>query len=176
VFGVIIGTGVGGGIVIHGRVIDGPNAIAGEWGHNPLPWPEDHERPGAMCYCGKRGCIETFLSGPGLTRGYAQLSGNTIDAAAIVTRCACDALAEQALAQYEQRLARALASVINVLDPEVVVLGGGLSNIERLYRNVPALWGKWVFSDQVRTRLVRNAHGDSSGVRGAAWLWSDPVN
>jgi fructokinase len=176
VFGVIIGTGVGGGIIINGRVIDGPNGIAGEWGHNPLPWPEDHERPGAMCYCGKRGCIETFLSGSGLARDYAQSSGSTIDAAAIVARCACDALAQQVLARYEQRLARALASVINVLDPEVVVLGGGLSNIERLYRNVPALWGKWVFSDPVRTRLVRNAHGDSSGVRGAAWLWDNPEN
>ncbi len=173
VFGVIIGTGVGGSIVINGRIVDGPNAIAGEWGHNPLPWPEDDERPGALCYCGKRGCIETFLSGPGLVRDYAQQSGASIGAEEIVARSASEASAEQALVRYENRLARALASVINVLDPEVIVLGGGLSNIERLYKNISVLWGKWVFSDTVRTRLVRNRHGDSSGVRGAAWLWSD---
>ncbi len=176
VFGVIIGTGVGGGIVINGRVIDGPNAIAGEWGHNPLPWPEDDERPGAACYCGKRGCIETFLSGPGLVRDYAQHAqphGTSISAEEIVTRSADETLAAQTLGRYESRLARALASVINVIDPEVIVLGGGLSNIGRLYKNIPALWGNWVFSDVVRTRLARNAHGDSSGVRGAAWLWSE---
>ena len=171
VFGVIIGTGVGGGIVINGQVLDGPNAIAGEWGHNPLPWPEDSERPGALCYCGKRGCIETFLSGPGLARDYAQY-GAAISAEAIVARSTHDTVAEQAIARYEQRLARALATVINMLDPEVIVLGGGLSNVERLYKNIPALWGKWVFSDTVRTRLARNVHGDSSGVRGAAWLWT----
>ncbi len=171
VFGVIIGTGVGGGIVIHGQVVNGPNAITGEWGHNPLPWPDDSERPGAACYCGKQGCIETFLSGPGLARDYALHSGSPRSAQDIVARCAHDAAAEQALKRYEQRLARALASVINVLDPEVIVVGGGLSNIDRLYKNIPKLWGKWVFSDTVRTRLVRNAHGDSSGVRGAAWLW-----
>jgi fructokinase len=171
VFGVIIGTGVGGGIVIHGKVIDGPNAITGEWGHNPLPWPQDDERPGAACYCGKLGCIETFLSGPGLARDYAWHAGIALTAVDIVARCTQEAHAAQALARYEDRLARALASVINVLDPEVIVLGGGLSNIERLYKNIPALWGKWVFSDTVRTRLVRNKHGDSSGVRGAAWLW-----
>lgn len=173
VFGVILGTGVGGGIVINGRVVDGPNAIAGEWGHNPLPWPEDDERPGAPCYCGKRGCIETFLSGPGLARDYAQGLGASLSAEEIVARSASEAAAGQALLRYENRLARALASVINVLDPEVIVLGGGLSNIERLYTNIPKLWGKWVFSDVVRTRLARNAHGDSSGVRGAAWLWPD---
>ncbi len=171
VFGVIIGTGVGGGIVINGKVLDGPNAIAGEWGHNPLPWPEDNERPGAPCYCGKRGCIETFLSGPGLACDYAR-QGAAISAEAIVARSTHDAVAEQTLARYEQRLARALATVINVLDPEVIVLGGGLSNVERLYKNIPALWGKWVFSDTVRTRLARNVHGDSSGVRGSAWLWT----
>ena len=172
VFGVIIGTGVGGGIVINGRVVDGPNAIAGEWGHNPLPWPEDIERPGAQCYCGKRGCIETFVSGPGLARDYALYGGARIFPEEIVSRSTRGGLAVHALERYEGRLARALASVINVLDPEVIVLGGGLSNIERLYKNIPALWGKWVFSDTVRTRLVRNAHGDSSGVRGAAWLWT----
>ena len=174
-FGVILGTGVGGGIVINGRVIDGPNALAGEWGHNPLPWPDDNERPGSACYCGKLGCIETFLSGPGLARDYAHQHGTsitTVSAEEIVARSAHDASAEQALVRYEYRLARALASVINVLDPEVIVLGGGLSNVERLYKNIPALWGKWVFSDTVRTRLARNAHGDSSGVRGAAWLWA----
>jgi predicted NBD/HSP70 family sugar kinase len=171
VFGVIIGTGVGGGIVINGKLIDGPNAIAGEWGHNPLPWPEDNERPGALCYCGKRGCIEMFLSGPGLARDYAQ-HGTVISAEEIVARCTSEAAAEQTLVRYEHRLARALATVINVLDPEVIVLGGGLSNIARLYKNIPALWGKWVFSDTVRTRLTRNRHGDSSGVRGAAWLWN----
>ena len=173
VFGVILGTGVGGGIVIHGHVLDGPNAIAGEWGHNPLPWPEDDERPGAPCYCGKRGCIETFLSGPGLARDYAQQQDVSLGAEQIALRSEIEPAAAQALTRYEYRLARALASVINVLDPEVIVLGGGLSNIERLYQNIPARWGKWVFSDTVRTRLVRNTHGDSSGVRGAAWLWAD---
>lgn len=172
VFGVILGTGVGGGIVINGKVLDGPNAIAGEWGHNPLPWPQDNERPGAPCYCGQHGCIETFLSGPGLARDYPQPGRVTISAEAIAARSASEPSANQALLRYEHRLARALASVINLLDPEVIVLGGGLSNIERLYKNIPALWAKWVFSDTVRTRLTRNAHGDSSGVRGAAWLWN----
>jgi fructokinase len=175
VFGVILGTGVGGGIVINGQLLDGPNAIAGEWGHNPLPWPDyrngSDERPGPPCYCGKHGCIETFLSGPGLARDHVAGGGAALDAAQIVARAGEDTTARAALARYEERLARALASVINVLDPEVIVLGGGLSNIEPLYKNIPALWGKWVFSDVVRTRLVRNRHGDASGVRGAAWLW-----
>jgi len=172
VFGVILGTGTGGGIVIDGHALDGPNAIAGEWGHNALPWPRDDERPGALCYCGKRGCIETFLSGPGMARDY---TGAEIDAVQIVARAKHEALANETLTRYEERLARALASVINILDPEVIVLGGGLSNIARLYENVPKLWGSWVFSDVVRTRLVRNKHGDSSGVRGAACLWDGPV-
>jgi fructokinase len=171
VFGVIIGTGVGGGIVINGQVVDGPNAIAGEWGHNPLPWPEDDERPGAPCYCGKYGCIETFASGPALARDYLQQHGISLSAEVIVARSATEAAANEALLRYEHRFARALATVINLLDPEVIVLGGGLSNVTRLYENIPTLWGKWVFSDTVRTRLVRNVHGDSSGVRGAAWLW-----
>ena len=141
-FGVILGTGVGGGIVVNGRVVEGVNTIAGEWGHNALPWPEPAELPGPPCYCGKTGCIETFLSGPGL-----------------------------ALDRYEARMARALASIINVIDPEVIVLGGGLSNIDRLYANVPKLWPPHIFSDRVTTRLVKATHGDSSGVRGAAWLW-----
>jgi fructokinase len=169
VFGVILGTGTGAGIVVHGKVLTGANAIAGEWGHNPLPAPNEEERPGPACYCGRLGCIETFLSGPGLARDY---SGGVINAEEIVVRAASgEALALAALARYEERLARALAGVINIIDPDVIVLGGGLSNIERLYASVPQLWEPHVFSDRVTTRLVRAMHGDSSGVRGAAWLW-----
>jgi len=173
VFGVIIGTGTGSGIVVHGRVLTGPNAIAGEWGHNALPWPEDQERPGPRCYCGKSGCIETFLSGPAISREY----GSGVAAAEVVTRAAAgEVRAKEVLDRYERRMARALAAIINILDPEVIVLGGGLSNIERLYDQVPRLWRPYIFSagaaaDPVRTRLVRARHGDSSGVRGAAWLW-----
>ena len=171
VFGVIIGTGTGGGIVIDGRLLQGPNAIAGEWGHNPLPWPLQNERPGPACYCGKHGCIETFLSGPGLARDYAADQPG-LGAEQIVQRAnQGESAAEACLARYEDRMARALAAVINILDPEVIVLGGGLSQVERLYRNVPRLWPDYVFSDVVRTRLVPPVHGDSSGVRGAAWLW-----
>jgi len=171
VFGVILGTGVGGGIVIDGHVLEGINAIGGEWGHNPLPWPEDSERPGPACFCGKRGCIETFLSGPGLARDYAAQGGETFTSEEVVRRAAAhDAAAQESLARYEARLARALATVINVVDPDVIVLGGGLSNIAQLYANVPRLWERWIFSDVVRTKLVRNLHGDSGGVRGAAWL------
>jgi len=171
VFGVILGTGVGGGIVIDGHVLEGINAIGGEWGHNPLPWPEDSERPGPACFCGKRGCIETFLSGPGLARDYAAQGGETFTSEEVVRRAAAhDAAAQESLARYEARLARALATVINVVDPDAIVLGGGLSNIERLYASVPRLWERWIFSDVVRTKLVRNLHGDSSGVCGAAWL------
>lgn len=173
VFGVIIGTGTGGGIVVHGRVLEGPNAIAGEWGHNPLPWPRDAERPGPACYCGKHGCLETFLSGPGLARDHAQTTGQTLTAAEIAQRAEQgDAMCNATLERYEDRLARALATVINVLDPDVIVLGGGLSNIARLYRKVPQIWGNYVFSDRVDTRLVRAKYGDASGVRGAAWLWN----
>ena len=172
VFGVILGTGVGAGIVVAGSVLDGPNAIAGEWGHNPLPWPQDDERPGVRCFCGRDGCIETWLSGSALVRDHALHGGGTAMAEAIVTAAnAGDSSAAATLTRYEERLARALAHVINLLDPDVIVLGGGLSNIERLYVNVPAQWGRWVFSDRVDTRLVRHTHGDSSGVRGAAWLW-----
>jgi predicted NBD/HSP70 family sugar kinase len=172
VFGVILGTGVGGGIVIDGRVLHGANAIAGEWGHNPLPWPTNDERPGPPCYCRKNGCIETFLSGPGLALDHLAASNEILDAATVAARAAQgDVACERTMARYEQRLARALATVINVLDPDVIVLGGGLSNMESLYRNVPVLWSPWVFSDVVRTQLVKNRHGDSSGVRGAAWLW-----
>lgn len=174
VFGVIIGTGTGGGVVVNGRVVVGANAIAGEWGHNPLPAPADEERPGPECYCGRRGCIETFLSGPGLSRDYAAHGGDDVAAAEIASRAdRGDARAQACLDRYEQRFARAIASVINVLDPDVIVVGGGLSNIERLYDHVPRLWTAHVFSDRVATRLVRARHGDASGVRGAAWLWNE---
>jgi len=146
VFGVILGTGVGGGIVVQGALLEGVNAIAGEWGHNPLPLPRAEDLPLRDCYCGRKGCIETYLSGPALQK-------------------------DPCMDRYEERLARALAGVINLLDPDVIVLGGGISNLERLYANVPMRWGAYVFSDQVATRLARNVHGDSSGVRGAAWLW-----
>ena len=174
VFGVILGTGVGGGIAVAKRPLGGRNAIAGEWGHNPLPWPRDDERPGPECYCGQRGCIETFLSGPGLARDYAAAAGETLSAEAIA------ALAGQgedralaALGRYEDRLARGLAHVINILDPDVVVLGGGLSNIGRLAGRMPELLGAYVFSDRVDTAVVSAHHGDSGGVRGAAWLWAE---
>ncbi len=164
VFGVILGTGVGGGIVVDGQVLTGPNSIAGEWGHNPLPAPTDADLPLPACYCGRRGCIEMYLSGPGLSRDHELLTGNSLEAHAIVK--------EQAtMARYEERLAKSLASVINVLDPDVIVLGGGMSNVARLYDNVPRLWRRHVFSDRVDTRLARPLHGDASGVRGAAWLW-----
>lgn len=168
VFGVILGTGVGGGLVVRGQLVRGPNAIAGEWGHNPLPWPGRDELPGHYCYCGKAGCIETFLSGPALERDF----GGKVPAAEVV-RLAEDGddKAEGVLSRYEDRLARALASVINVFDPYVIVLGGGLGNVRRLYREVPRLWGEYVFSDAVDTKLLPPKHGDSSGVRGAAWLW-----
>jgi len=173
VFGVILGTGVGSGIVVRGGVLSGPNAIAGEWGHNPLPWPEDNERPGPPCFCGQHGCIETFLSGPGMERDHLVATGHRLPAAEIARRAANgDADAGATLLRYERRLAKALAHVINIVDPDVIVLGGGMSNIDRLYVDIPALWGKWVFSDRVDTRLVRHVHGDSSGVRGAAWLWN----
>jgi len=173
VFGVIVGTGVGGGLVIDGTVWTGANAIAGEWGHNPLPWPEAGERPGPPCYCGKTGCIETFLSGPGLARDYREATGTSAEASAIAAEAqGNDASARAALARYEDRMARALAGVMNVVDPDVIVLGGGMSNVGRLYANVPLRWGRYVFSDRVDTRLLPPAHGDASGARGAAWLWS----
>ncbi len=175
VFGVILGTGVGGGVVVGGRILTGRNAVAGEWGHNPLPWPGDDERPGPPCYCGKRGCIESFLSGPGLARDYLEHGGDaTFEATAAAVADLAKAgnpMAAAALARYEERLARALATVINLVDPDVIVLGGGLSNVARLYANVPRLWQDWVFSDRADTPLRKHRHGDSSGVRGAAWLW-----
>jgi fructokinase len=173
VFGVILGTGCGGGIVVHQQVLVGPNAIAGEWGHNPLPRPREGEWPGPPCYCGKTGCLEVFLSGPALARDYREAGGADLDAAAIVARDGEDAVAAATLARHEERLARALSSIINIIDPDVVVLGGGLSNIERLYTNVPALWDTFGSPRETpRTRLLRAVHGDSSGVRGAAWLWA----
>ena len=172
VFGVIIGTGVGGGVVVDGRLVEGAHRIAGEWGHNPLPWPRDEERPGPRCYCGRHGCIETFLSGPGLARDFTAATGRSLEADQIAAAAAAaGADASAALERYMERMARALATVINLLDPEVIVLGGGLSNVEALYTGVPARWLPHVFSDEVHTRLVKARHGDSSGVRGAAWLW-----
>ena len=172
VFGVIIGTGTGGGIVVNGRIVVGANAIGGEWGHNPMPWPEPDEWPGPPCYCGRTGCLETFLSGPGMARDHERRTGQKADAGTIASR-ACQGAADAlfTLGLYESRLARGLSSIINVLDPDVIVLGGGLSNIERLYEQVPRIWDRFVFSDRVATRLVKAKYGDSSGVRGAAWLW-----
>lgn len=171
-FGVIVGTGTGAGVAIRGQALLGQHGIAGEWGHNPLPWPDDDERPGPACYCGKSGCIETFLSGPALARD-CRLTGPALTAAEIAVSDSAEAHA--ALARYERRMARALASIINILDPDVIVLGGGLSNISRLYANVPRLWGEYMFAagarERVRTRLVPARHGDASGVRGAAALW-----
>jgi len=172
VFGVILGTGTGGGVVVHQRVVTGANAIGGEWGHNPLPAPRDGERPGPACYCGRTGCIETFLSGPALARDYSASGGSEATALEIARSADVgEPTAIAALERYAERLARALGSIINVLDPDVIVLGGGLSNINRLYERVPELWASYVFSDKVATRLARAVHGDSSGVRGAAWLW-----
>ena len=171
VFGVILGTGVGAGIVVRGHILDGANGIAGEWGHNPLPGPRSSELPGPACYCGKTGCVETWLSGPALARQYQQQTGLMADTAHIVERAAAgDAASEALLQAYEDRLARSLAQVINILDPDVIVLGGGLSNIARWYEGVPQLWGAYIFSDDITTRLVAPRFGDSSGVRGAAFL------
>ncbi|MCX7150755.1 MAG: ROK family protein, partial [Rhodocyclales bacterium] len=168
VFGVILGTGVGGGIVIDGKVLTGGNAIAGEWGHNPMPG-EPHRD---ACYCGRRGCVELYLSGPGLAADHRRATGADCSAAEIAHSAAAgDTACEATLQRYEARLARALAQVINILDPDVIVLGGGLSNMDRLYDSVPRLWGQHIFSDQVATGLLKHQHGDSSGVRGAAWLW-----
>jgi fructokinase len=175
VFGVIVGTGCGGGVVVRGHVLTGSSAIAGEWGHNPLPWPMPDELPGPPCYCGKRGCLETFLSGPGLVRDYvaaADTSPDGVTGADVVARAASgDAAARASLDRYAHRLARGLATIINVLDPDVIVLGGGVSNVAMLYDAVPRWLGEFVFSDRVATTLVPPRHGDSSGVRGAAWLW-----
>ena len=172
VFGVILGTGVGGGLFVNGALVEGVNAIAGEWGHNPLPWPDASEMHGDACYCGRSGCIETWLSGPGLARDYSRAGGELVPGEEVVARAGLgEARAGDTLARWEARLARALATVINLVDPDVIVVGGGLSRIERLYTRVPAQWADWVFSDVVATRLVPALHGDDSGVRGAARLY-----
>jgi fructokinase len=174
VFGVILGTGAGGGVVFGGQLLVGPDAIAGEWGHNPLPWLTPDEYPGPVCWCGQRGCIETFLSGPALAQQHLERTGKRADAALVAELAAGgDVAARASVDSYVSRLARALASIINILNPDAIVLGGGVSNIARLYEDVPRLWGKYVFSDVVTTRLLRAKHGDSSGVRGAAWLWTE---
>lgn len=172
VFGVIIGTGTGGGIAINGQLLGGPNAIAGEWGHNPLPWPRADELPGPACYCGKHGCIETWVSGPALSADLERRSGRRLDGERIAEAAEQgDPEAEAALQRHEDRLARALATVINLLDPEVIVLGGGLSNLKRLYQRLPSRIRPYIFGDGLATRIVAPRFGDSSGVRGAAWLW-----
>ncbi|MFA7291274.1 MAG: ROK family protein [Rhodocyclaceae bacterium] len=174
VFGVILGTGVGGGIVIREQVLTGANGIAGEWGHNALPNPSAAELAGPACYCGRSGCVETWLSGPGMQRDHLAVTGNTADPASIAASAAAgDAACQATLQRYAERLARALAVVINILDPQVIVLGGGLSNIDHLYDAVPRLWLPHVFSDHIATRLKKHRHGDASGVRGAAWLWGE---
>jgi predicted NBD/HSP70 family sugar kinase len=176
VFGVILGTGVGGGLAIDGAAITGVNAIAGEWGHNPLPWPEGAELPGPACYCGKHGCIETFLSGPGLAADYQRETGGGATGEDVVRRAnEREAVAIAVLERWERRLAKSLATVINIVDPDVIVVGGGLSRIARIYEDVPREWVKWVFSDRIDTRFVPAKHGDASGVRGAAWLWASQV-
>ncbi len=180
VFGVILGTGVGGGIAFNRTLLSGPNAITGEWGHIPLPWPQESvgelnegEHPGPNCYCGLTGCVETYLSGPGMVRDHKRHTQQSLSTQAIVSGALSgDPDCAATLARYEDRLARGLANVINILDPHIIVLGGGMSNIDRLYDNVPQLWEKWVFSDFCDTQLKKNVHGDSSGVRGAAWLWN----
>ncbi len=172
VFGVILGTGVGGAFIVEGRLLTGANAIAGEWGHNPLPWPRDEERPGPACYCGRTGCIETFLSGPGMTADHQNATGRVLAPPEIACLAqAGDGPSRETVARYAGRLARALAHVINIVDPDVIILGGGVSNLSRLYSDVPLLWGEYVFSDRVETRLLPARHGDSSGVLGAARLW-----
>ncbi len=173
VFGVILGTGCGGGLALHGRAHIGANAIAGEWGHNPLPWPRDDERPGPACYCGRSGCLETFLSGPGLAASFRARTGQPLSGEEIVVAAdGGDVQATATLDDWLDRLARGLATIINVVDPDVIVVGGGLSRIGRIYTDVPARWSRWVFSDAVATRLLPAAHGDASGVRGAARLWA----
>jgi fructokinase len=176
VFGVILGTGVGGGIAVRGTAIAGANAIAGEWGHNPLPWPDDDERPGPACYCGRHGCLETFLSGPGLAADHERRSGEVLTSEDVLAQAAAgDARAQVAAHTWERRLAKSLATVINLLDPDVIVVGGGLSRAARIYDAVPQLWSRWVFSDHVATKFVPAKFGDASGVRGAAWLWEPPA-
>ncbi|MFK7964696.1 MAG: ROK family protein [Burkholderiaceae bacterium] len=172
VFGVIFGTGCGGGVVVNGQIVAGINGIAGEWGHNPLPSPTDEERPGPGCYCGRPNCIESWLSGPNFARSYVRAGGDALKPQEIIDRMhEGETLAKTCFGAYVDRAARSLASIMNVLDPEVIVLGGGMSNVDELYDQIPKVWAPHVFSDRIDTRLVKNKHGDSSGVRGAAWLW-----
>ena len=173
VFAVIIGTGCGAGIVINKQLVNGPNRISGEWGHNPLPWPEQNELTGTTCWCGQHGCIETFLSGPAMERDYQSTTAEVKTAKEIVTLAEQgDESSQRVISRYELRMAKSLAHIINILDPHTIVLGGGMSNVQRLYDNVPRLWENFIFSDEVNTRLVPPVHGDASGVRGAAWLWN----
>ncbi len=172
VFAVILGTGVGGGVAIHGQVHAGINGVGGEWGHIPLPWARPEELPGPVCYCGKRGCLETWLSGTGVARDYLEVTGRAKSSPEIVADCeAGDENAVAAMERWDDRVARALANVVDILDPDVFVFGGGLSKLERLYKNVPGLLPKYVFWGRVRDSLLQARYGDSSGVRGAAWLW-----
>jgi len=175
VFGVIIGTGTGAGIVVKQRLLTGANGIAGEWGHNPLAWFSDEDLPAHTCYCGKTGCIETYLSGPGFARRYNEVANSNLNSQQIVQLVQHGTIdAQQHLSAYQRRLAKSLATVINILDPDIIVLGGGLSNIESLYDTVPRIWPDYVFSPSIKTKLVPAKFGDSSGVRGAAWLWPNP--
>ncbi|NUB06985.1 ROK family protein [Azospirillum sp. Vi22] len=172
VFAAILGTGCGAGIVVDGRPLRGRNAIGGEWGHNPLPWPTDEERPGPACYCGKSGCLETFVSGPAVAADHRRITGAHLTAEAIAALAERgDAAAGDTLGRLVDRLARGLAGIVNVLDPDVIVLGGGLSNLEFLYDALPPAIARWAFTDSLDTPIRRAVHGDSSGVRGAAWLW-----
>lgn len=174
VFGVILGTGVGGGVVVNGQILAGPNGIGGEWGHIQLPWMEGDEQPGRACYCGKVDCVETWLSGPGLAASYAEARGLTLTGEEIVAAAKSgEACAEAVLERHGQRIGRSLAVVVNILDPDIIVLGGGISNIDAIYSAIPASLSRHAFSDGVTTPVVRALHGDSSGVRGAAWLWDE---
>ena len=174
VFGVIVGTGTGGGLVVNKQILIGCNSVAGEWGHNPLPWPDDGELALTKCWCGQQGCVETFISGPGLGNDYQRATQKKLQAEDIVELADQGNVdADQALSRYEHRMARSLAHVINLFDPEVIVLGGGISNVQRIYKNVPIIWQQWIFSDSVSTKLVPPKFGDASGVRGAAWLWNN---
>jgi fructokinase len=176
VWALILGTGVGSGIAIHGRALSGRDRIAGEWGHNPLPWPKDDERPGPACYCGKRGCIETFVSGPAMAAEHACRTGQRLRAEDIVAAMrAGDAPARNTYECYVDRLARGMAHIVNVLDPDVIVLGGGLSEVDALYADLPPRLGAWVFSDRFETPIRKSLHGPASGARGAAWLWRERV-
>lgn len=177
VFGVIVGTGCGGGVVLNGRVHNGPNGVAGEWGHTPLPWPHADEAPGALCYCGNHGCMETWISGSGLARDFEAVTGRALRGEEIVAAAAAgDVEAEAALDRLEDRMARGLAVIVNVLDPDAIVLGGGLSNLDRIYKNVPQKLKDLPFGKNTATPLLKAVHGDSSGVRGAAWLWNPTQN